>query len=230
MQELRMQRIPPGTFFLGMPPSPDNANLYHRWHSGKQVRIAAFEIGIYPVTVRQYQSFIRETDHAPASECKIEGNKPVGNVSWEDAQAYCAWLSRKTGQAYRLPTDAEWEYAARGGQEGMQFPWGNDLDDRHAWYGGKSGAIAVGSFEPNGYGLYDVIGNVWEWCEDRFNDVSSGVKAKNAPTGRDLAENRVLRGGSYLTTNPLNLWIAYRHEDPPDLRHECIGFRIAHSL
>jgi formylglycine-generating enzyme required for sulfatase activity len=75
--------------------------------------------------------------------------------------------------------------------------------------------------------LYDAIGGVWEWCHERFNDVTVLTKAVNAPTGKSPEVNRILRGGSFLTSDPLNLHLAYRHEDPPDLRHHCIGFRIA---
>jgi len=118
-------------------------------------------------------------------------------------------------------------YAARGGLPDSPFPWGRELRPEYAWYGGQSAPKPVGSYPPNGYGLHDIVGNIWEWCADVFEHVSAGCAATNAPTGKEPRINRVLRGGSYLTKDPLNLWVAYRHEDPPDLRHECIGFRVA---
>jgi len=214
---------------MGVPLCPEGMGIYHRWHSGKRMAVHEFELGVFPVTVGQYSCFRHDVTRLQQLSENTDRDKPIGNVSWDDARAYCAWLFRKTGKAYRLPTDAEWEYAARGGRAATRYPWGDELDDRHAWYGGRSGPITVGTFEPNGFGFYDMTGNVLEWCEDRFNDVGGGLPAKNGSAAADPADNRVLRGGSFLSTNHLSLWIAYRHEDPPDTRHPCIGFRVARS-
>jgi formylglycine-generating enzyme required for sulfatase activity len=223
--------IPAGTFTMGLPPCPADAALARRWHSGKAVAVAAFALGQSPVTNAEYRGYVQATGAPAPRSFGLPGldadAQPVGGVSWLDAAMFCAWLSAETGANYRLPTDAEWEYAARGGRAGVAFPWGNELRSECAWYGGQSATKPVGSYPPNGYGLHDLIGNVWEWCADAFQDVSAGVPATNAPTGKHVRLNRVLRGGSYLTKDPLNLWTAYRHEDPPDLRHECIGFRVA---
>src|SRR5690606_5945368 len=100
-----------------------------------------------------------------------DDDQPVVNICWLDAKAYCDWLARKTGKPFRLPTDAEWEYAARGGADDTAaFPWGDELDASRAWFGGKDAPRPVASYPPNGFGLYDMIGNVWQWCEDRFED------------------------------------------------------------
>lgn len=230
----QMIQIPAGSFRMGLPPFPKEAALARRWHSGKEVSLRAFAIGKFPVTNEEYRDYLREcgTEPLPTSG-RLEfsaADQPVGGVSWLDAQAYCLWLTQETGNAFRLPTDSEWEYAARGGREGNAFPWGTELNPQRACYGGQPAPKPVGSYPPNDFGLHDMVGNVWEWCSDLFNDVSDGLLATNKPTGNDPALNRVLRGGSYLTQDPLNLWMAYRHEDPPELRHECIGFRVTRSL
>lgn len=226
-----MVQIPQGVVTLGLPECPPTASLPGRWHSGKRVPIAAFQLGKYAVTNTEYRAYVKAAGALMPSHINTTGfnddRQPVGGISWDDAKGYCQWLSAETGKTFRLPTDPEWEYAARGGREGTRFPWGEALDPNHACFGGVSAPRQVGSFPPNGYGLYEMTGNIWQWCEDRYEEVSEGVKAKNQPTGKDTADNRVLRGGSYMTTNLLNLWIAYRHEDPVDLRHECLGFRVA---
>lgn len=225
--------IPEGTLVMGLPACPADATLARRWHVGTTKQVGAFHLGKFPITNAEFNEFVLVTGAQPPKTLRSSGfdapDQPVGGVSWLDAAMYCAWLSAETGRDYRLPTDTEWEYAARGGACGMPFPWGTELGAEHAWFGGHAAPKPVGSFPPNGYGLHEMIGNVWEWCADVYDQVSAGQAATNAPTGKDTRTNRVLRGGSYLTKDPLNLWIAYRHEDPPDLRHECIGFRVAYT-
>ena len=231
VREPEMVEAAGGLLVMGMPQCPPNGNLHWKWHSGKRVEVAKFRLGKYAVTNAEYRAYLQATRTPPPSHIDKEGfndpRQPVGGISWLDAQAYCRWLSESSGKKYRLPTDAEYEYAARGGREGTLFPWGNAIGPEHACFAGAAAPMPVGSYPPNGFGLYDMVGNIWSWCEDRYEDVSEGIKAKNNPTGKDTKDNRVLRGGSYLTANVLNLWIAYRHEDPMDLRHECLGFRVA---
>ena len=230
--EPQLSTIPGGLLEMGVPALPENAALHWRWHSGNRVEVSTFRIGTYSVTNREYRRFMSEEGAPPPkidSDDFSADNQPAVGISWQDASAYCQWLAERTGRPYRLPRDAEWEHAARGGRTGSVLPWGDDLDQAHACFGGLSAPTAVGSFPPNGYGVYDMIGCVWDWCMELYEDVSDGVPAVNTPTGGDPARNRVLRGGSFLTTDPLNLYIAYRHEDPPDLRHESIGFRVAQS-
>ena len=223
--------IPAGRFLMGLPACPPRANFAWVWHTGKSADVAAFRLARHPVTNAEYRVFVQDAGCARPSHIDRPGfdaeRQPVVGVSWDDAVAYCGWLAGRTGQPYRLPSDAEWEYAARGGRQGGIFPWGDALDPQFACFGGQAAPRPVASYPPNGFGVHDMIGNVWDWCRDRFEDVSAGVKAVNKPTARDPAGNRVLRGGSYMTSHYLNLWIAYRHEDPPDLRHESIGFRVA---
>ncbi|MFC8229849.1 formylglycine-generating enzyme family protein [Streptomyces sp. NPDC057287] len=158
----------------------------------------------------------------PGSSFATRQNHPVVHVSWNDAQAYCAWSGT------RLPTEVEWEYAARGGLEQRRYPWGDELtpDGRHMcniWQGdfptrntgedGFLGTAPVKSYRPNGYGLHNVVGNVWEWCEDWF-----------AP---DTA--RVMRGGSYLCHDSYcnRYRVAARSSNTPDSSTGNIGFRVA---
>lgn len=223
--------IPAGSLRAGVPPCPPHANIAWVWHSGLTIPVRAFQLGRTHVTNAEYRVFLRATGATRPGHIDRPGfdalRQPVVGISWDDAVAYCSWLAGVTGKPYRLPTDAEYEYAARGGRPGTIFPWGNALDPKYAAFGGLAAPAPVGSHPANGYGLHDMVGNAWSWCQERFEEVSGGVKACNRPTGRDPADNRVLRGGSYLTCHYLNLWIAYRHEDPPDLRHESIGFRLA---
>lgn len=231
--EPKMIELPAGEYVIGEPACPDDADLHWRWHSGSRVQVKAFAMGATCVTNAEYIAYMDDTGAEAPSHIHVNGfdgeEQPVGGISWEDASAYCQWLSQSSGKAYRLPTDSEWEYAARGGMSGKRFPWEGDLSLDHAWYGGQAAPKPVGQYEPNGFGLYDVVGNIWEWCDNVFEDVSDGIPSVNTPTGKDPSVNRVLRGGSYLSTIEFNLWVAYRHEDPPDLRHECLGFRVALS-
>ena len=219
---------------MGEPACPPNPGFYWRWHTGQKHRVDSFALGKDPVTNEQYRAYLRDSDAAAPPFIDTPGfdndRQPVVSVSWHDASAYCLWLSEQLGRSYRLPTDVEWEYAARGGRESTRFPWGDALDPQLACFGGAQAPAPVGSFPPNKFGLNDMIGNVWDWCSDRFNEVSLGLDPIQKPNDGNSDDNRVLRGGSFRTTNLLMLWVAYRHEDPPDLQHESIGFRVAMDL
>jgi formylglycine-generating enzyme required for sulfatase activity len=183
------------------------------------------------VTNAQFREYIHDTN-APAPAFLNQSGfdddlQPVVAVTWHEAVNFCRWLSEQTGQRFRLPTDCEWEYAARGGNESPRYAWGDALDPKLGCFGGAKAPARVGSFPPNRFGLNDMTGNVWDWCSDLYADVSGGLAPIQKIDNSNVADNRVLRGGSFMTTNLVTLWVAYRHEDPPDLRHESIGFRVA---
>ena len=162
------------------------------------------------------------------------GNRPVIYVSWEDAQSYASWLSRETGEDYRLPSEAEWEYAARAGSA-TKYSWGNEIGSNRANCDGCGSqwddeqTAPVGSFSPNAFGLYDMHGNVWEWVEDCWNASYSGAASNGtARRGGDCAK-RVLRGGSWIYL-PGSLRAALRSGDSAGIRFSILGFRVARTL
>lgn len=162
---------------------------------------------------------------------------PVVQVSWNDAQAYCRWVGRQ------LPTEAQWEFAARGGLEGQRFPWGNDLLGQggvhlcNIWQGefpqqntlddGFLGSAPVRSFPPNGYGLYEPSGNVWEWCNDWFLPKYYRNSPLKDPVGPTIGKGRVMRGGSYLCHDSYcnRYRVAARSSNSPDSASSNCGFR-----
>jgi formylglycine-generating enzyme required for sulfatase activity len=150
---------------------------------------------------------------------------PVIHVSWNDAVAYSEWLSRETGLTWRLPTEAEWEFAARGGQN-QRFA-GSDSLDAVGWYSANSGSStqAVGQKAANGYGLHDMNGNVWEWCSDWFGSDYYESSPQDNPKGPPSGSGRVLRGGSW-GHQARYCRTTHRHNRRPDARNYYNGFRL----
>jgi formylglycine-generating enzyme required for sulfatase activity len=162
---------------------------------------------------------------------KGKADHPVTNVSWYAAVAFCRWAGK------RLPTEAEWEYAARGGLAGRAFPWGDEPADKtRANYAGSGvgGTTRVGSYPANGYGLFDMAGNVWEYTEDEWGPYTSSAQVNPVAGGNlfpdetflSVTTRRVIRGGSYGGA-PVNLRAAYRDSHPPDGARDFVGFRCA---
>jgi len=219
-----MVLIPAGEFSMG-------SNDYGDEKPVHTVYLDAFYIDRYEVTNAQYKKFMDATGHkAPAfwSDSKYNApNHPVVGVSWNDAKAYAEWAGE------RLPTEAEWEKAARGGLVGKKYPWGDNITHDDANYDGTGGkdvwehTSPVGSFAPNGYGLYDMAGNAWEWCADWYDSGCYAKSPSRNPTGPDSGSSRVLRGGSWGYGGTDSLRVAYRGFDDPAYMFGFVGFRCA---
>jgi formylglycine-generating enzyme required for sulfatase activity len=227
--------IPAGSVTLGVPRFPDGAALPHRWSAVTRA-VRAFGIAARGVTVGEYLRFAEVTgypiDDRLCGDPRFgDPHVPAGFVSWLDAVSYVQWLMRETGKPYRLVRDAEYEYAARGGMTGKRFPWGDDTPEGLADFANPEGApLPVGSFAPNGFGLYDMAGSMWSWCEERFDEVVPDDRARMSYDDtliRDVRHNRICRGGSFKTMDVTALRCAHRHEDPTDSRFDCIGLRVA---
>ena len=178
----------------------------------------------------------------PSDEGWGRTRRPVINVSWRDAKDYVSWLSKKTGQDYRLLTEAEWEYVARAGST-TTYPWGNAIDCKKASYDGGPGSSCdtkkgrrssrgtqmVGRHPPNAWGLYDMHGNVWQWCEDSWHPSYSGAPVDGTAWPGGDESMSVLRGGAW-NYGPSGLRSADRNWLPRSARTSFLGFRVARSL
>lgn len=196
-----------------------------------QVSLSQYEISKYEVTFDQYDYFCDDTGRAePESMAVGRGKHPVINISWEDANAFCAWLSGKTtGKTFSLPTEAQWEKAARG-TEKFKYPWGNDSPTCDlANYNNCIGTATaeVGSYPDGGspYGVFDMAGNVWEWCKDWYDGNYYNISGHNDPQGPVSGTSRVVRGGCY-SSNANNIRTAERSNHDPQRSFQYIGFRI----
>ena len=225
-----MVLIPAGSFEMGDHFSEGNEDEL----PVHKVALDAFYMDTHEVTVGQFKQFVNQTgydyDHMWDDVAKYSpgDDYPMIYVNWNDATAYAEWAGK------RLPTEAEWEYAARGGLVGHRYVWGDDEKlardyANYEWVEGKDKwelCSPVGSFKPNGYGLYDMAGNVLEWCADRYDGNYYTNSPANNPQGREdsIYKYRVLRGGSWLAlTNSLR--VAYRPIDNPNSRYIYYGFR-----
>ncbi|MFH1114742.1 MAG: SUMF1/EgtB/PvdO family nonheme iron enzyme [Pseudomonadota bacterium] len=251
------------TLAQGQPVSLENEFPFHK------VRISRpFYISSTEVTVGQFQKFVDETGYVTDAEdagggqvfntvdqrferkrgsswknpgWEISPDQPMTMVSYDDAQAFAEWLTAKEKLPYKLPTEAQWEYAARGGIPMAQFPWGDDLQDgRRANFADRSTdfewrdtnaddgykyVAPVGTYEPNGYGLYDMAGNVLEWVRDYYGEDYYRYTPEVDPEGPGHGENRVTKGGEW-TFGPVNLRCAFRGWSRPDLAFYNTGFRL----
>ncbi|MEE9544528.1 MAG: formylglycine-generating enzyme family protein, partial [Rhodospirillales bacterium] len=194
----------------------------------------AFAVGKYEVTFTEWDACVSAggcNGLRPKDRGWGRDSRPVINVSWNDAKEYVGWLSRKTGQEYRIPSESEWEYAARAGT-GTKWSCGNKEGclGGVAWYAGNSGSRThpVGQKGANGFGLYDMHGNVWEWVEDCKQSYSGTPTDGSAQTGSNSCD-RVSRGG-FWDGHSRDLRAADRDGDPPDLRDGILGFRLARTL
>jgi sulfatase modifying factor 1 len=272
---MRLAHLPAGKFEMGSPKTESGREEQENRHEVELTR--GFYLGMHEVTIGQFREFIRDSGHATESEKDGNGSwgltatgnfvqearynwaspgfkqtddHPVVDVSWNDAKAFCQWLSKKEKRTYRLPTEAEWEYACRAGA-GTSYSFGNapegistsgnvaDATARAeftAWalgIKGKDGypyTAPVGQFQPNRFGLYDMHGNVWEWCEDWFDeDAYAGTKPID-PTGPESGTKRVHRGGGW-SSAPERCRSASRiGRHPSSYRGSYLGFRVVLEL
>ena len=222
---ISMVHLPKGKFMFGEGSSAREVTIDYE-----------FEIGKFPVTIKEYMTFVEDTNsHVPEwleedSDYNIntgtddhyqninqDKKAPIVGISWYDAVAFCEWLSKKSGQNYRLPTEKEWEYACRAGTK-TKWSFGDDEEElsKYAWYNENSYGQAhiVGEKEPNLWGLCDMHGNVWEWCEDWYDEEE---------------KHKVLRGGSWMY-NANGSRSASRNWDYPTGRDNDVGFRLLRTL
>ena len=221
--------IPPGKFQMGATPGDTEAGTNEK--PRHRVRITkGFWLSKTPVTVAAYKRFVGERPQSkmpPAASFNTgwsEPDHPIVQVTWDEAKAYCEWAGGK------LPTEAQWEYAARGGQDGLKYPWGNDIAPENANYAGSKweGTSQVLSYPANAWGLYDMAGNVWDWVADWFGEDYYGTlpadKPAGDPPGPQSGKWRVLRGGSF-NNDTRYLRAAYRGRYAAGGRNFYIGFR-----
>jgi formylglycine-generating enzyme required for sulfatase activity len=234
--------IPAGSFWMGSPPDPEPDSEPDPFSNAKPVKVGkdnekpqhrvdiqSFAIGKYEVTQEQWYAVMGN------NPSKNKGRTlPIVNVSWNDVQLFVQKLSRKTGKKYRLTSEAEWEYAARGGSDAT-YPWGNSDTELHvyAWFSAIANATnPVGLKKPNQFGLYDMLGNVWEWTQDCWHEDYFGAPRHGQAwtTGEDCSK-RVLRGGSW-DDDPQGLRVAFRFSYSYAVGYFFydIGFRVARDL
>jgi formylglycine-generating enzyme required for sulfatase activity len=231
--------VPGGRFTMGSPPT--ETGRYSNEGPTHEVVIARpFAVGKYEVTLGQFAQFVGETKHEMGALSRWHDRTqsdrhPVTYVGWDDAKAYAEWLAKKTGQPYRLLSEAEWEYAARAGTMTSRF-WGNDqksgCDFANVYWCGAKSTAPVGQFRPNAFGLYDMLGNVWEWVEDCYDETYAGAPTDGSAWVSDVpCMECVVRGGSWFShLNPANVRSAIRGKSIKFLDSPEFGFRVARTL
>ena len=224
-----MRTIPEGWFLMGCQTGQDNEGPVHR------VWVDSFQLAAHPVTNGQYAGFLQETGTAPPPTWKDPAlnhpQQPVVSVSWFEAMQYCAWLSRYWGRPCRLPTEAEWERAARGGVDGQLYPWGDAPPPSRPDYASrwKTGPEPVATQPANRYGLFDISENIHEWCSDWYRpDYYAGSPERNPP-GPETGERKASRGGSWRHHVKISRCAA-RSSIPPAFQYADYGFRVASAL
>ncbi len=199
--------------------------VHHVW-------LDSYRLAVFVVTNAQFAVFLEATQReSPPAWNHPEFShprQPVVAVSWFDAAAYCKWLTQITGRIFRLPTEAEWERAARGGLDGKLFPWGDDPPELLPDYSmrWRSGPERVGGYGPNGYGLYGMCENVHEWCADWYDPAYYRIAPQRNSTGPSRGIRRVSRGGSWRHHVKVTRCAA-RSSIPPSFKYTDYGFRVA---
>ena len=218
----KMIAVEGGTFQMGSPESDAEADDDEK--PQHEVTLSNYYIGETEVTQELWETVMG------SNPSEFKGPKlPVENVSWDDCQTFIGKLNAQTGKTFRLPTEAEWEYAARGGKKSKGYTYsGSNTIGNVAWYDGNSGETTheVGTKQANELGIYDMTGNVWEWCQDWYGETYYEKSPSTDPLGPDSGSSRVNRGGCW--------WrgvrfcrVAYRYGDSPGSRDDDLGFRLA---
>ena len=226
--------LPPGKFTMGSPAGEAgraaNEGPQHPITIARQ-----FAVSIYDVTFDEWNACVQVGGCPKVADSGYAGgNMPITNVTWNDAETYVEWLAKMTGQSYRLPTEAEWEYLARAGTTTTYY-WGNDIGTGNAncmicgtqW--DDKGLSPVGSFKPNLFGLFDVTGDVWQWLQDCFHKSYEGAPADGSAWTSGDCSLRVDRGGSWISAAS-NLRIAFRGSYAAGSRSYSLGLRVARTL
>ena len=234
IEEPRCVPIPSGFFLMGSDTGRDEERPAHR------VWVDAFEMAAMQVRNRDYAVFLEATGQAPPKHWRdpdfSHPDQPVVAVSWIAAVEYCGWLSAATGRRYRLPSEAEWERAARGGREGLDYPWGNEPPNDWPEYVARWGRIGerdlqirgplpAGQGTPNPYGLFDIAENVHEWCGDWFSRDYYARSPEWNPRGPESGTRRASRGGSWRHQIKVSRSAA-RASIPPEFEYADYGFRV----
>ena len=228
--------VPSGSFIMGS--SPWERQGFTTESPRHWVRIELpFAVGVHEVTFAEWDACVRDGGcgvYSPHDGGWGRRSRPVIRVNWHDAQAYVEWLSRETGEAYRLLSESEWEYAARAGTV-TRYWWGDDIGRNRAncdgcasRWGGESTARA-GSFAANAFGLHDAHGNVWEWVQDCWTEHYDGAPGDGSTWESGDCDHRVLRGGSFASW-PWTLRSAYRNRNHTDNLSHDVGFRVARTV
>jgi formylglycine-generating enzyme required for sulfatase activity len=266
-------RVPAGPFLMGSTDAQVQESIKRgiredwvkRQSPQHTVELSEYWIAKTPVTVAQFEAFIKAEKYrttaeqkgsgrdwtgsqweeikgadwrrprGPESDVRQKANHPVTQVSWDDAVAFCEWASKVTGRQIRLPSEAEWEKAARG-EKGWLYPWGDQAPDEQRCNFNRNveDTTPVGQYSPQGdspYGCADMAGNVWEWCSDWYSESTYSRRSKGPvrdPIGPPKGDDRVLRGGSWLNVE-VNVRCAYRDRSGPSNRGSDAGFRPARS-
>ena len=236
-----MVLVPPGTFWMGSRDGDSEGSNHER--PRHEVSFGApLLVSKYPITFEEWDAALNVggVKYKPSDQGAGRGRRPVINVSWDDAKTFAAWLSQATSKSYRLLSEAEWEYACRAGTE-TAYSFGGAITARQAQFGnGLSGfgsliglakvkTVEVGSFPPNRFGLHDMHGNVFEWCEDCYTNSYAAASTDGSKAPETAGCYRVVRGGSWLADSTV-LRAAHRDGEMPSLRNGDIGFRLARTL
>jgi formylglycine-generating enzyme len=228
--EPTLVQIPAAWFLMGSNSGQECERLIHR------VWVDAFLLAATQVTNAEYDLFLRATSALPPPFRQdpnfSQPQQPVTGVSWHEAAHFCEWLSRESGRVYRLPTEAEWEHAARGGLEQKQFPWGDEPPQSLIAYTTRwqNGPEPVARYAPSAFGLYDIGENVHEWCSDWYDPNYYGVSPERNPRGPEQSTmnppRKASRGGSWRHHIKVARCSA-RSSIPPDFHYADYGFRVA---